>query len=375
MTASGAERAARRAAAQFGLGCLQLVPREPAAHDRPVSAWLAEVGEALRGIAGVGEVTTAFTPGREGADPPLAEVAPWFAGGRAASCGEHDIDIGFRLQVTRELLAGLGPLYRGLGRWPRDIRVRIDYVGEVPVMLAWSTDSHDEATGTTAVDIVRRHLSQALAGSPLMVDVLEPTPFPADLRVFALAEGAAVDQLVGVTLHVQPGFDLIDVEVDTRDSSFEDMLGHVLYQAGLEADDYYRLVMGVVATERLWDAVLTRFNAFTAAERQRRPSLFASASSAAIRELMLGFVETKAAVLAEWHELTERVEKARTSDVGLLSAHIVQRYERLPEFPFDEYMRMLDFLEGRRTHRSDAQIAIISAIIGGLIGSLYILFY
>ena len=374
MASSGTERAVRTAGAQFGLGCLQLVPREAAGHARPVTAWLDEVAAALRAVPGVSEVSATFTPGQDGADPPLSQVVPWFAGGRAASSGEHDIEIGFRLQVTRELLAGLGPLYRGLGRWPRDIRVRIDYVNETPVLLAWSTDSHDEATGTTAVDIVRRHLARSLGRSPLMVDVLEPTPFPADLRVFAVPEGAGVDQLVAVRVQVQPGFDLIDVTVDTRDAGFDDMLGHVLYQAALEADDYYRLVMGVAATERLWDAVLTRFNAFTAAERTRRPHLFSSAS-ADIRELMLGFIETKAAVLAEWHELTERVEKARASDVGLLSAHIVERYARLPAFPFDEYMRMLDFLEGRRTHRSDAQIAIISAVIGGLIGSLYVLFY
>ncbi len=37
-------------------------------------------------------------------------------------------------------------------------------------------------------------------------------------------------------------------------------------------------------------------------------------------------------------------------------------------------MRILDFLEGRRAHSRDARVAIISAIIGGLIGSLYILF-
>jgi hypothetical protein len=373
MATSGTERRTAPAA-QFGLGCLHLVPREAAAHETPVSAWLAAVAETLRVLPGVDDVAATFTPVRDGDDPPLAEAVPWFAEGRAAASGGRDIDVSFRLKVTRELLAGLGPVYRGLGRWPRDIRVRIDYVRGTPVMIAWSTDSHDEATGTTALDIVRLHLAQALAGTGVMVDVLEPTPFPADLRVFPVPSGEAADQLVQVRVHVRPGFDLIDVTVDTRDSSFEDMLAHVLFQAALEADDYYRLVLGVAVTERLWDDILARFNAFVAAERGRRPSLLGS-SSAAIRELMLGFVEAKAAILAEWHELSERVEKARASDVGLLSAHIVDRYARLPEFPFDEYMRMLDFLEGRRTHRSDAQIAIISAIIGGLIGSLYVLFY
>jgi hypothetical protein len=35
---------------------------------------------------------------------------------------------------------------------------------------------------------------------------------------------------------------------------------------------------------------------------------------------------------------------------------------------------MLEFLEGRRAHRSDAVIALVSALIGGLVGSLYVLF-
>lgn len=248
--------------------------------------------------------------------------------------------------------------------------MRIVYVDDVPVIVAVSREGHDEATGTTAVDIVRRHLERHLAAGPVAVDALEPTPFPADLRVFARDDG---DQLVAVALHVQPGFDLIDVTVDTGESSLDDMLGHVVWQALLEADDYYRLVLGLEETERLWDAVVARFDAHVADQRRRGAWPWRS-SSAAIRDLVLGFIETKAQVLAIWHDLAGRVEKVRNSDVGLLSAHILGRYERLPAYPFDQFLRLLDFLEGRRTHSSDARIAIISAVIGGLIGSLYALF-
>jgi len=367
------ERPRRIAAAQFGLGCFHVVPRAEAGHGEPVSRVASGIAAALAAVPGVAGVDVVFAASREGVDPPFAEFAPHFATGRAAHSGEHDLEIDFRLAVTRELLDGLGPLYRGLGRWPRDISVRLVYVREVPVVVAWSMEGHEEATGTAAIDIVRRHLELALAGGAFVLDVLEPTPFPADLRIFERPPGAPGDQFVAVSLRVQPGFDLIDVEVDTEGSSLDAMIDHVLWQALLEADDYYRLVLGMAEIERLWDAAVARFDAFVAGER-RRAGWPPRGASAAIRELMLGFIETKAAVLAAWHELAGRVEKARNSDVGLLSAHIVQRYERLPAFPFDEYMRMLDFLEGRRTHRSDALTAILSAIIGGLVGGLYVLF-
>lgn len=362
--------AGRTAAAQLGLGCFHVVPRAAADHDVPVSRWRAILEAALGAVPGVSDVAVSFTPATEGADPLLSALVPWFAEGRLAGAGANDLETFFRLTVDRALLAGLGPLWRGIGRWPRVINVRIVHVDAAPIVLAWSREGHDEATGTTAIDIVRRHLEVSLAATPLLVDVLEPTPFPADIRIFERSGG---DQLVGVTLHVQPGFDLIDVDLDTGEATLDDMIDHVLWQALLEADDYYRLVLGLEETERLWDAMVARFDAHVAAER-RRGAWPGRGSSAAIRELMLGFIETKAQVLATWHDLAGRVEKARNSDVGLLSAHVLQRYERLPSFPFDEYMRMLDFLEGRRTHRSDAQIAIISAVIGGLIGSLYVLF-
>lgn len=359
--------------AQVGLGCFQVVPREEAEHDAPVSQVLPAIAAALSAVPGISDLRTAFTAEREGADPPFRELAPWFARGRAAAPDAHDVEISFRLAMDRDKLDALGPLYRGLGRWPRDIRVDLSYERAVPVVTAWSLERSDEATGTTAIDILRRHLERCLAGGPFMVDVLEPSPFPADLRIAARPEGTGDEQLVAVTVRVQPGFDVIDVSVDTEGASFEAMIDHVLYQARLEADDYYAVMLGLEATERLWDTAVERFDAFVAGERRRTGWL--RGSSGPIRDLMLDFVETKAAVLAAWHDLAGRVEKARNSDVGLLSAHIVERYERLPSFPFDEYMRMLDFLEGRRSQRSDAQIAIISAIIGGLIGSLYVLFY
>ena len=359
--------------AQVGLGCFHIVPRLADTHDAPVSRLLPGIAAALADVPGISAVTTAFTPEREGADPLFRDLAPWFAQGRPAATDAHDLEISFRLAMDRERLAALGPLYRGLGRWPRDIRVCLSYERTVPVVTAWSLERSEEATGTTAIDILRRHLERCLAGGPYMVDVLEPSPFPADLRIAPRPEGAADEQLVSVSMRVQPGFDVIDIGVDTEDASFEAMVDHVLYQARLEADDYYAVMLGMDETERLWDTAVDRFDAFIAGERRRTGWL--RGSSGPIRDLMLDFVETKAAVLAAWHELAGRVEKARNSDVGLLSAHIVARYERLPSFPFDEYMRMLDFLEGRRAHRSDAQIAIISAVIGGLIGSLYVLFY
>lgn len=359
--------------AQLGLGCFHLVPRDEADHATAVSLLLPRLAAALAAVPGVSEVEAVFTPAQEGADPLFSVVAPWFARDRAAAAAADDLEISFRLAMDRTLLGKLGPLYRGLGRWPRDIRVAISYERLVPVVVAWSMEGTGEATGTTAIDILRRHLERCLAGSAFVLDVLEPSPFPADIRIVERPADAPPDQLVAVSLLVQPGFDVIDVNVDTRDASFADMIGHVRYQAQLEADDYYSVMIGMAQTERLWDAAVDRFDAFVAGERGRTGWL--RGSSDKIRDLMLDFIETKAAVLAAWHDMAGRVEKARSSDVGLLSAHIVARYERLPSFPFDEYMRMLDFLEGRRTHRSDAQIAIISAVIGGLIGSLYVLFY
>jgi len=360
-------------AAQLGLGCFHLVPRAEAEHATPISLLLPRIAAALAGVPGVSEVATVFTPAVEGADPAFSGIAPWFAQGRSAASVADDLEISFRLAMSRDLLGKLGPLYRGLGRWPRDIQVAISYERLVPVVAAWSMEGAGEATGTTAIDILRRHLERCLAGSAFALDVLEPSPFPADIRVVERPLDAKPDQLLAVSLLVQPGFDVIDVSVDTQDASFEDMIGHVRYQAQMEADDYYSVMIGMAETERLWDAAVDRFNAFVSGERGRTGWL--RGSSDKIRDLMLDFIETKAAVLAAWHDMAGRVEKARNSDAGLLSAHIVQRYERLPSFPFDEYMRMLDFLEGRRTHRSDAQIAIISAVIGGLIGSLYVLFY
>ncbi len=118
---------------------------------------------------------------------------------------------------------------------------------------------------------------------------------------------------------------------------------------------------------------MEKFNGFITRQRGRR-SMFRGNASVEIRDLMLGLIETKAAILAERHDLLEQVEKARTSDVGVLSEYIVERFGRFPDFPFDEYTRMLEFLEGRRAHRSDAVIALVSALIGGLVGSLYVLF-
>ena len=365
------EQCQGRAAAQFGLGCLHLVPREVAVHDIPVSAWLARLADVLRLIDGVTAVETWHMPLRDGDDPIFSMLAPWFHRGRAGSSRDHELGCQFRLMVDRGLLDTLGPLYRGLGRFPRVIEVRIGYVHETPIALAWTTEDHGEATGTTAFDIVRRYLALQTEDCGVMLDVLEPAPFPADLRLFVRRADADTAQMVAVDVETRPGYDLIDIAVEDY-GALSDMLDHVLYQVALEAEDYYGLELAVADAERRWSEVVTRFDAFVARHRTR-PAVFGGGASE-IRDLMLGFVETKAAILAARHALLARVEKARASDVGMLAGYIVERFERLPEFPFDEYTHMLEFLEGRRTHRGEAVIALVSALIGGLVGSLYVLF-
>jgi len=364
-----AEPVRSHATAQFGLGCLHLVPRKADDHDSPVAAWLERVAAFLEASDGVSGVATWHTPPVDGDDPPFASLAPWFEDGRQADSGSHELGYQFRLTVDRDLLDTLGPLYRGLRRFPAEIDVRVTYIRDIPVAVACTTEDHGEATGTNAMDIARRHLARLTEGAAMALDVLEPAPFPADFRVFE-ATGEA-DQLVTVSVEARPGYDLVDIDVEDFDA-FEAMLEHVLYQVALEADDYYSLEVGVADAERRWAAIRARFNDFV--ERQKGRRAWFGSGSSEIRDLMLGFVETKAAILAERHALLAQVEKARASDVGVLSPYIVERFERLPEFPFDEYTRMLEFLEGRRSQRSEALIAVISALIGGLVGSLYVLF-
>ncbi len=360
------------AAAQFGLGCFHLVPADAQAHRRPVSAWRSDLTGLLETVSGISKVQTWFNAVQDEADPPLLDLVPWFRDGRTADSGSNELGVQFRLHVDRELLAALGPLYRGYARFPRDIEVRITYIRDTPIVLAWTTEDHGEATGTTALDIVRRHLALQIENTRFALDSLEPTPFPADFRVFDRPEGTGADQIVSINIETRPGFDLVDMEIESF-GAFDEMLGHLLYQVALEADDYYGLELAVDRAEQRWDAVMVRFDGFIARQRRRR-SLFAGNASVEIRDLMLGLIETKAAILAERHDLLEQVEKARASDVGVLSEYIVDRFGRFPDFPFDEYTRMLEFLEGRRAHRSDAVIALVSALVGGLVGSLYVLF-
>lgn len=360
------------AAAQFGVGCLHLVPRDSTGHEATVSTWLAELSGVLGGLAGVSGVETWFNATDDGADPALADLVPWFSNERSADSGSNELGIQFRLTVDRTLLDTLGPLYRGYARFPSVIDVRITYIHDTPVVLAWTREDHGEATGTTVLDIARRHLALQLEDTGVVLDVLEPTPFPADFRVFERAEGTDADQLVSVNVEARPGFDLVDMEVDAH-GAFDDIFDHVLYQVALEADDYYSVELAVDRAELRWDSIMEKFNGFITRQRGRR-SMFRGNASVEIRDLMLGLIETKAAILAERHDLLEQVEKARTSDVGVLSEYIVERFGRFPDFPFDEYTRMLEFLEGRRAHRSDAVIALVSALIGGLVGSLYVLF-
>jgi hypothetical protein len=370
MNQSAARQA--HAAAQFGVGCLHLVPREASGHEAKVSAWLSELSDVLVGLAGISDVETWFNATEDGADPALATLVPWFSEERSADSGSNELGVQFHLTVDRTLLDMLGPLYRGYARFPREIDVRITYIRDTPVVLAWIREDHGEATGTTVLDIARRHLALQLEGTGVALDVLEPTPFPADFRVFERVEGADADQLVSVNVETRPGFDLVDMEVDGH-GAFEAIFDHVLYQVALEADDYYSVELAVDRAELRWDAIMEKFNGFIASQRGRRTP-FRGNGSVEIRDLMLGLIETKAAILAERHDLLEQVEKARASDVGVLSEYIVERFGRFPDFPFDEYTRMLEFLEGRRAHRSDAVIALVSALIGGLVGSLYVLF-
>ena len=193
------------AAAQFGVGCLHLVPRNASGHAATVSTWFAELSGVLGGLTGISGVETWFNATDDGTDPALETLVPWFSDERSADSGSSELGIQFRLTVDRSLLDTLGPLYRGYARFPRQIDVRITYIRDTPVVLAWTREDHGDATGTTVLDIARRHLARQLEDTGVVLDVLEPTPFPADFRVFERAEGSDADQLVRSILRPGPG--------------------------------------------------------------------------------------------------------------------------------------------------------------------------
>jgi len=78
------QHSGRSAAIQFGLGCLHLVPALASDHGVSTSVWLGKLGGLLGAMQRVSDVTTWHTPLRDGDDPVLSDLVPWFAEGRAA---------------------------------------------------------------------------------------------------------------------------------------------------------------------------------------------------------------------------------------------------------------------------------------------------
>lgn len=255
-----------------------------------------------------------------------------------------------------------------------EFRLMIKHCYYSPVAIVAPMSGSAEAQESDSVYLIRNYLEQTIqrAGSASFVlDSIGPSPFHADFSVRERDEEQVGDAATSMVHKVQPGYHSIVWNVDTRRMPFEAAVAKVLDGVRHDADVFYEITQKRHVLLESWAEASKLAHEVTILERgtslgsrvwnyPKKGRCMKDAIMSVAEHQMLD-IETRADIISI---LGEHVW---AEDMGI-RIFCEQKFQGLEKFPAMELRELLQFLENRARHVDNVIIALLAAILGGLVG-------
>lgn len=240
---------------------------------------------------------------------------------------------------------------------------------------------------STAVQIIREFLKQEFkkVDSPCInFDFLGPSPFHADFYVFEKhdesnnAEQRPAD-IFACDYWPMPGYDKIVFRYDPKHYSLDEAKAYAKYKILDELGFFYNVIQERVLTRRSWDEVndiiIDRLISMQRSEGVRGFSERLLKGPRLISEALILIAEFESEYLrsdsVRRREYIDLYQKSPESCVKhLIDKEIQNQYI----YPTEQMRALINQFESRRANITEVLFVLLSAILGGVIGSLITIF-
>jgi hypothetical protein len=354
----------------FGLGCMQFIPKQQRIEGLTIRQYCGLIDQSLRCIPSISDIEI---------DGPIddemefsGKVGTLREGGYLwpGSGLEVRLSVHIPFRVQDELLQGR--VSAATKTEDFGLLLKFEYYSPIAIVSIGSTQG---ARGSQGVYVLREFLEKSLHDTHacnLLLDIEGPSPFHADFSVVEVDHSSASnDHPITVEIKKQLGYDYVTWRVDTNTCSLERGIDDVLSALVQEADLYYHVKQSRSMLINGW------LDAEASAARLMEDSEISS-----WKERMKSYVmrpgHLKEAVVNlrrfQMQDMTTRADLRRAfnehkpSDIGGVGIYTAEAIEAVEPFPVRELESLLTFLENRRRHLDNVLIALLAAVVGGLIG-------
>jgi hypothetical protein len=366
----------------FGAGCFVLSPKHETTFDITGAQYLEQVSQTLACAQGVGNISTAArdyfkvqTYSLHGPLPRIHEAPTIFPPGDVGLWITFSLHILHRVQT--ELIGEEWEQSPG----PEDFIVTMTpgYFG--PATFVEPVNPPPEYPPSSAVKVAREYLNRELADNPkalLRFESLGPSPFHAEFNLKAfIANGSnepdrpsdwnVLSKYAGyeeLTLTYNPAaFRNLDAARIHVFQTLKEQLG-IAYMAIQEGQEL----------EHDWHVVAAQVSALVEMHEARGVRPFV------IRTLRVPQSILQATLSLANYEMSELGAKQRVKEAfdaefdhtthPCLRDQVQEYVDGLPEAPVDQFQRLVSMFDRYRSERLSGLTVILSAIIGGVVGSL-----
>lgn len=369
-----------RASIQFGVGCFSFgIQKSPPFQLRGVE-YVSQLQSTLEKIPTVSEINIeaesdfkAISLEVENNIPKLDEDYGFFPP------PSMDLEISFKLYIPARIQK---QLYNGIEFTTQPcekFRITVHNTYHFPVTFVELLEDMTKYEPSSGVVVVRKYLEkefEKIDSELIRFESLGPSPFHAD---FMLCEdsGNERENPHGFRCEIdqQRGYD--DVTFYYKSKYFDTLASArdmLFYELEDELGVFYKVVHSDVMRMHVWYSLTDRIQNVLSAQKQKgmfRIYLNLVRNYREIHDIAIELCQFEANELMCLSEAEKDFKNLFTDTaIPYLEPFLKKQIESLNSYPCSQIRNVLDLLETRRSNLTGAIIVLISAIIGGVVGSL-----
>ncbi|MEX2030545.1 MAG: hypothetical protein WD906_06205 [Anaerolineales bacterium] len=291
-----------------------------------------------------------------------------------------DLEVVFDLFIPERLQLELHPHFHQAPDCGERMRVRILYNYYLPFVAVQPLEPREGCSPSDLVAVTREFLEKHFdedPESPLAFDYLGPSPFHADfvLRPREDAEQRSSDADFDFHRLSRRGYDLVTILFDpsrfgSSDEALEELLHHLDDDFGLYYFAQHLRQRQMLEWSDIADSVTTLVQLTKASGlRAIWNNLFRIGR--VIQELVVGLTDFESsALLAEYQLQRGLQDLSKGRARSILRRFVDEAIRDQPKFPISPVRELTSLLEQRRSKTGENALLLLSAVLGGAVGSI-----
>lgn len=229
---------------------------------------------------------------------------------------------------------------------------------------------------STGVEIVRKFMDDKFPVSSICFDSLGPSPFHADFFLSVESSPNGECQIDGIEYEYSKkgGYDIYSILADKNHfSNLEEAKNKLYYEMKDEFGAFYFMSQGNLRRHKKWRKVSQSSNELRSLHGEEGFRGFVNRivkTNRKLRNCFILLLDYEAMDISLRQSAERAYQNLLDERTPIIDSFLREKKERQWEFPTSQVKEILNLFEGRRRKRIEGVIVIISAILGGVVGSI-----